>query len=115
MAMVMSNHPYIIARQTPADYVLSLLYRQKYLFENNQPGVKFFTKSIQDIFTPACQKAETKIHATVQPLMHSFVAHLHESAPDLRIIQEIIGYSSFKTTEIHTHVSTTTSKIRSLL
>ncbi len=88
---------------------------QSYLFQG-QDGGKYSTKSIQKIFHAALEKTGIKKPATVHTLRHSFATHLLEHGTDLRYIQEILGHSSSKTTEIYTHVSTNNiAKIRSPL
>jgi site-specific recombinase XerD len=37
-------------------------------------------------------------------IKHSYTAHLLEGGTDLRFIQELLGQSCSKTTEIYTHV-----------
>ncbi|CAN5126179.1 hypothetical protein BH09BAC5_BH09BAC5_09440 [soil metagenome] len=51
-------------------------------------------------------RAGIKRSVILHALPYSFAAHLLESGTDIRYIQELLGHSSSKTTEIYTHVST---------
>lgn len=76
----------------------------KYLFEG-EGGEKYSTRSIQAIFKKALKDAKIIKDATVHTLRHSYATHLHEAGTDIKIIQELLGHESTKTTEIYTHVS----------
>lgn len=81
------------------------VYRPKeYLFEG-QTGGKYSPASIANILKKAAIKAGIRKTVTPHMLRHSFATHLLEQGTDLRYIQELLGHSSSKTTEIYTHVS----------
>ena len=97
------------------DHYLNEYRPNRFLFEG-QNGGAYSATSVQVIFHQAKKKAGITAPATVHTLRHSFATHLLEKGTDLRYIQTLLGHSSSKTTEIHTHVSTKAlGKIRSPL
>jgi integrase/recombinase XerD len=77
-----------------------------YLFEGQTAGTPYDDRSLQQVLKQAMQKVGITKPVTLHWLRHSYATHLLENGTDLRYIQEILGHSSSKTTEIYTHVST---------
>ena len=75
-----------------------------YLFINNH-GNKMTRVGFFKIIKKLAREKDIKTNFSPHTLRHSFATHLLDAGADLRSIQELLGHSDIKTTQIYTHVS----------
>ncbi len=81
---------------------------ETWLFPGAREGRHLTSRSVQKIVARAARRAGVPKHVTPHTLRHSFATHLLEGGTNLRIIQELLGHASSRTTERYTHVAKST-------
>lgn len=75
-----------------------------YLFESGRGG-KLTERTAQKVFENALQKTKIQKDATFHSLRHSFATHLLENGVDVRYVQELLGHTNIRTTQLYTKVT----------
>ena len=89
------------------------IYRDAYptdpwLFPGMDPAEHLTTRSVQRIVKQSAEAAGIAKDVSTHTLRHSFATHLLEGGTNLRVIQELLGHESARTTQIYTHVAQST-------
>lgn len=89
--------------------LLNVYYKQLkpriWVIEGQKPGTAYSPTSLENIFHKYLERVIKNHNFTLHSLRHSYATHLLDMGVDLRIIQELLGHKSSRTTEIYTHVS----------
>ena len=81
-----------------------LLNKRSTLFFLNGQGRKVTVRHAELLLERKCEELQFHKHITPHKLRHSYATHLLKGGADLRSIQEMLGHSDIRTTEIYTHV-----------
>ncbi len=78
--------------------------KENYLFTNSK-GDKITDRGVRYIIDKIMDRLSVKVHVTPHVLRHTFATDMLNNGCDIKVVQELLGHSSLRTTEVYTHVT----------
>ncbi|MEG1015598.1 MAG: tyrosine-type recombinase/integrase, partial [Bacilli bacterium] len=83
----------------------------KYLLLNKN-GDKITDRGVRFIFDSLLKKNASSLDISPHTMRHTFATHLLDNGCDIKTVEELLGHSSLKTTQVYTHI--TNERLRSV-
>lgn len=71
----------------------------------NENGGRITDRGVRYIIDNIMKKLSIKTHVTPHVLRHTFATDMLNNGCDIKIVQELLGHSSLRATEIYTHIT----------